>query len=51
MFNNLTRQTLPEQVAENLIDFIAGEGLKPGGRTASATARVRPPFLNKDGHR
>jgi DNA-binding FadR family transcriptional regulator len=30
MLNNLTRQTLPEQVAENLIDFIASEGLRPG---------------------
>ena len=43
MLNNLTRQTLPEQVAENLIDFIAGEGLKPGELLPS-TAKLSESF-------
>jgi len=43
MLNNLTRQTLPEQVAENLIDFIAGEGLKPGELLPS-TAKLSKSF-------
>ena len=43
MLNNLTRQTLPEQVAENLIDFIASEGLKPGELLPS-TARMSESF-------
>lgn len=43
MLNNLTRQTLPEQVAEILIDFIAGEGLKPGELLPS-TAKLSESF-------
>ncbi len=43
MLNNLTRQTLPEQVAENLIDFIASQGLKPGDLLPS-TAKLSDSF-------
>lgn len=43
MLNNLTRQTLPEQVAENLIDFIASTGLKPGELLPS-TAKLSESF-------
>ena len=43
MLNNLTRQTLSEQVAESLIDFIAGEGLKPGELLPS-TAKLSESF-------
>ena len=43
MFNNLTRQTLPEQIAENLINFIASEGLKPGELLPS-TAKLSESF-------
>jgi GntR family transcriptional repressor for pyruvate dehydrogenase complex len=43
MLSNLTRQTLPEQVAENLIDFIASEGLKPGELLPS-TAKLSESF-------
>ena len=43
MLNNLTRQTLPEQIAENLINFIASEGLKPGELLPS-TAKLSESF-------
>ena len=43
MLTNLSRQTLPEQVAENLIDFIASEGLKPGELLPS-TAKLSESF-------
>jgi GntR family transcriptional repressor for pyruvate dehydrogenase complex len=43
LFTHLTRQTLPEQVAENLIDFIASQGLKPGDLLPS-TAKLAESF-------
>lgn len=43
MITPLPRQTLPEQVAENLLEFIASEGLKPGELLPS-TARLSESF-------
>lgn len=43
MLTNVTRQTLPDQVAENLINFIAGQGLKPGELLPS-TAKLSESF-------
>ena len=43
MITTLPRQTLPEQVAEKLLEFIASEGLKPGELLPS-TAKLSESF-------
>ncbi len=38
MFTNLSRTTLPEQIAQSLLDFISSNDLKPGDLLPSETA-------------